>query len=102
MHDAAASAGWTPPRDAQMRRLRMEGATWAEIGLSLGVTAEMARERGRRIGAPRRPATAAQPPREEDQARPPLPPGHPRAWRLLTEGTLLAGSPWPGWQEGVA
>ena len=100
MPDAAASAVWTPPRDAQMRRLRLEGASWAEIGLSLGVTAEMARERGRRIGAPRRPATAA-PPRE-DQSRPPLPPGHPRAWRLLTEGTQLAGSPWPGWEGGFA
>ena len=100
MHDAPALAGWTPPRDAQMRRLRLQGATWAEIGASLGITVEMARERGRRIGAPRPPATAA-PPRE-DPARPPLPPGHPRAWRLLTEGTLLAGSPWPGWQEGYA
>ena len=86
---------WTEARDAQLRRLRLEGATWAEIGASLAITADTARERGRRIGAPG-PAAAAAPPRE-DPARPPLPPGHPRTWVLLTEGTLLAGTAWPGW-----
>ncbi len=100
MSHAIAFAGWTPPRDAQMRRLRLDGASWAEVGASLGVTADMARERGRRIGAPRRPATATA--AREERSRPPLPPGHPRAWHLLTAGTILAGTAWPGWEEARA
>jgi hypothetical protein len=88
---------WTGPRDARLRRLRLEGATWAEIAAELGVTPAVARERARRIGAPRgAPAAAAR--ATEDPHRPPLPPGHPRAWAVLTEGTTLAGTAWPGWQ----
>jgi len=26
-----------------------------------------------------------------------LPPGHPRSWGLLIEGTVLDGTAWPGW-----
>jgi hypothetical protein len=29
--------------------------------------------------------------------RPPLPPGDAVSWAVLTEGTLLDGSDWPGW-----
>ena len=92
---APSAVAWTAPRDAQLRRLRLEGATWAEIGALLAITADMARERGRRIGAPR-PPTSTGGPRPEDPARAPLPPGHPRSWALLTDGTLLAGLGWPG------
>jgi hypothetical protein len=92
---------WTPSRDARLRRLRQDGASWAAIGAALGVSACAARERGRRIGAPRPPAAARTAARtaapEDDPARPPLPPGHPRSWGLLTQGTLLAGTGWPGW-----
>lgn len=87
---------WSQSRDTSLRRLRRQGASWAAIGAALGVSAEQARERGRRIGAPR--STAAAPaPLPEDRSRPPLPPGHPRAWALLTGGTLLDGTVWPGW-----
>jgi len=86
---------WGAPRDAQLRRLRLDGASWAEIARTLNVTPDTARERGRRLGAVR-PPRGATPPRE-DPHRAPLPPGHPRAWGLLTEGTLLAGVAWPGW-----
>lgn len=92
-HDRPA---WTPPLDAQLRRLRLDGASWAEIGLALSVSPDIARERGRRLGA-RRPADAGGAPPAEDMRRPPLPAGHPRSWRLLTEGTALAGTSWPGW-----
>ncbi len=34
-----------------------------------------------------------------ETVRPPLAPGHPIAWGVLTEGTLLAGSDWPGWRS---
>ena len=86
---------WTEARDGCLRRLRAEGRGWPDIAAELGVTPEMARERGRRIGV-RFPAA---PPRAsvEDPARRPLPAGHPRAWGLLTEGTVLAGTAWPGW-----
>jgi hypothetical protein len=86
---------WTEPRDATLRRLRLDGVTWAEIAAALGVTPDVARERGRRIGA-RRGAPDTAPPRE-DPDRPPLPPGHPRSWGLLIEGTVLDGTAWPGW-----
>jgi hypothetical protein len=86
---------WTQARDACVRRLRLEGATWAEIGAALGVTPAVARERGRRIGARRTPPGMQAPLDEPDRGA--LPPGHPRSWGLLTAGTLLAGTPWPGW-----
>ena len=88
---------WTEARDGRLRRLRAEGWNWQEIGAELGVTPDVARERGRRIGA-RFPGHVP-PARVEDPARSPLPAGHPRAWRLLTEGTVLAGTDWPGWAE---
>ena len=88
---------WSEGRDAWLRRLRLEGRGWAEIGAELGVTPDMARERGRRIGtcapAPQARAMA------EDPHRPPLPAGHPRAWGLLTAGTVLDGTGWPGWER---
>jgi hypothetical protein len=95
MPASAFGKGWTDALDARLRRMRLEGASWADIAMSLMVTREMARERGRRIGAPRPQRVTGTP--REDLARPPLPPGHPRAWGLLTEGTVLAGTPWPGW-----
>lgn len=86
---------WTEASDARLRRLRAEGRGWPEIGAALGVTPDMARERGRRIGA-RFPARVPRAP-AEDPYRSPLPAGHPRSWGLLTAGTLLAESAWPGW-----
>ena len=83
---------WTPPRDALLRRLRIEGATWAEIALVLHVSRDVAIERGRRIGAPRRSPVA--PATSEDLARPPLPPGDARSWSILTAGTTLEGCPY--------
>lgn len=95
MTQSAPNGRWSEARDAQLRRLRCDGASWAAIGAALGVSPGMARERGRRIGAPRqRNIPVVQ---HDDPGRPPLPPGHPRAWGLLVEGTLLAGLAWPGW-----
>ncbi len=85
---------WSAARDAWLRRLRAEGRAWAEIAGELGVTPDMARERGRRIGAPAPPQPARV--HHEDPSRPPLPAGHPRSWNLLVEDTVLAGTGWPG------
>jgi hypothetical protein len=87
---------WTAARDAVLRRLRAEGCGWPEIGRELQVSPDVARERGRRIGA-RFPTHLPRPP-AEDRARPARPPGHPATWGLLVEGTTLAGCPWPGWR----
>ena len=85
---------WTPAQDAQIRRLRAEGATWDSIATALSVSRFTIIERGRRIGA-RRPPPAFMSRPTEDPDRPPLPAGHPRTWRSLTDGTVLDGSPYP-------
>ncbi|MBN9510728.1 MAG: AsnC family protein [Alphaproteobacteria bacterium] len=92
---ATRAVRWTAPLDAFLRRLRAEGASWAEIAGALAVSPDVARERGRRIGAVRPPPQARAP--REEMARGPLPPGHPRSWGLLVAGTLLDGTKWPGW-----
>jgi hypothetical protein len=33
----------------------------------------------------------------EQSVREALPTGHPLAWAILVHGTLLEGTPWPGW-----
>lgn len=84
---------WTPARDAQLRRLRAEGATWDAIASELGLSRYTTIERGRRLGARRPPPEHVPPP--DDPSRPPLPPGHPRCWGPLTEGTVLQGTSYP-------
>lgn len=84
---------WTEARDAQLRRFRAEGATWDVIAAALGVSRYTAIERGRRIGARKPPPEHK--PVPEDPGRDSLPPGDPRTWGSLTEGTILAGSPYP-------
>jgi hypothetical protein len=86
------AADWTPGRDAQLRRMRLEGATWTGIALALRVSRDVAIERGRRIGAPRGAGEGQQP--KEDLAWAPLPPGDPRSWSILTAGTWLEGQPY--------
>jgi hypothetical protein len=85
---------WTAEADADLRVRRLAGESWAAIAVGLGTTPDRARERGRKIGARRIP-----PPLAYDAARPatrpPLPPGHPISWRLLTDGTCLAGTEYP-------
>ncbi|MGH7044663.1 MAG: AsnC family protein [Acetobacteraceae bacterium] len=84
---------WTDAQDAQLRRLRAEGANWDGIAAILGVTRWTAIERGRRIGARIPPADFVPPP--EDPGREPLPPGHPRSWDAINRGTVLEGVPYP-------
>jgi len=84
---------WSEATDAKLRRLRAEGATWDAIATELSISRYTAIERGRRIGAPRPPPEHK--PAPEDPGRAPLCPGHPRTWGALTEGTVLAGTPYP-------
>jgi hypothetical protein len=84
---------WTAAQDTQIRRLRAEGASWDTVAAILGLARWTVIDRGRRIGALRPPRQSVLP--QEDPARDPLPPGHPRSWSVLTAGTLLEGTPYP-------
>jgi hypothetical protein len=84
---------WTAAQDAQIRRLRAEGATWDGISQVIGRSAAAVRERGRRIGAIRPPPDFV--PLPEDPQREPLPAGHERSWGAITRGTVLDGCPYP-------
>ena len=83
----------TDAQDAQIRRLRMEGASWDLVATVLGLSRWATIERGRRIGARLPPREHIPPP--EDPARDALPAGHPRTWDVLTVGTLLENTPYP-------
>jgi hypothetical protein len=84
---------WTGAQDAQIRRLRVEGASWDVIAAILGLTRWTVIERGRRIGAQRPPREFVPPP--DDPARDPLPAGHPRSWGAINDGTVLQDEPYP-------
>jgi hypothetical protein len=84
---------WTDAQDTQIRRLRMEGASWDMIAAILGLARWTTIERGRHIGAQPPPREFVPPP--EDPARDPLPAGHPRTWSVLTVGTVLENTPYP-------
>jgi hypothetical protein len=84
---------WTEAQDSQIKRLRTEGASWDTIAAVLGMARWTVIDRGRRIGALRRPREHIEPP--EDPSRDPLPAGHPKSWGVLTVGTLLEGTPYP-------
>ncbi len=84
---------WTAARDAQIRRLRAEGATWDAIAEALLLSRFTVIERGRRIGA-RKPAALPKT-APEDPCREALPAGHPRTWGALIAGTVLEGEAYP-------
>ena len=84
---------WTGAQDTQIKRLRVEGASWDSISAILGLTRWTVIERGRRIGAQRSPNQLV--PLPEDPAREPLPAGHPRSWGVINAGTVLADEPYP-------
>ncbi|MGE0222685.1 MAG: AsnC family protein [Acetobacteraceae bacterium] len=84
---------WTEAQDAQIKRLRAEGASWDTIAAAMGVTRWTVIERGRRIGARLPPADFVPDPPDPD--RPPLRPGDAASWGAITEGTVLAGLPYP-------
>ena len=83
---------WTEAQDNTIKRLRTEGATWDSIAEMLRLTRWTVIERGRRIGA--RPPPLDFPPPPDDPNREPLPPGHPRSWGPLVQGTCLENVPY--------
>jgi hypothetical protein len=87
---------WTDKADSVICSMRGAGATWAMIGVSLGLSRNTVIERGRRL-------QAAPPPRavvavvadfdtvSEDLNRAPLRAGHPLTWGLLTDEPFPEG-----------
>ena len=86
---------WTDHRDTILRTLREQGRSWDVIAAVFRISRWAAIERARKIGAhiPLPPRTPREPTAPGN--REPLPAGHPLAWQVLTEGTLLAGTAYP-------
>ncbi len=78
---------WTAAADAVIRNMRAGGATWAQIGRTLGLSRNTVIERGRRLCA-QAPVKVVAPVGGEvvsdDPNRGPLRAGHPLTWGLLT------------------
>jgi len=78
---------WTEQADGTIRGMRGGGATWAEIGRTLGLSRNTVIERGRRLRAEAPPRMAPPPSAEvavDDPNRGALPAGHKLTWGLLT------------------
>jgi hypothetical protein len=79
---------WTEAADFTICQMRGGGATWAEIGRSLGLSRNTVIERGRRLRAEAPVKVAAPVVKDvvsDDPNRGPLPAGHPLTWGLLTD-----------------
>ncbi len=79
---------WTEAADFTICRMRGVGATWAEIGRTLGLSRNTVIERGRRLRAFAPVKVAAPVSREvvsEDPNRGALRAGHPLTWGLLSD-----------------
>jgi hypothetical protein len=78
---------WTEIADFTICRMRGGGATWAEIGRTLGLSRNTVIERGRRLRA-EAPVKVVEPVVKEvisdDPNRGALRAGHPLTWGLLT------------------
>jgi hypothetical protein len=88
---------WTDVQDTQIKRLRSQGSTWDTIAEAMGVTRWTVIERGRRIGARLPPPDFV--PDPEDPQRAPLPPGDPRTWNVIVQGSCLEGIAYPNRKE---
>ncbi len=82
---------WTEGQDAQIRRLRTEGASWDIIAMALGLARWVVVDRARVIGAERPPANAVA--FLDESSRDPLPAGHIDSWAAINHGTSLQGIP---------
>ena len=83
---------WTKAADFTIFQMRGGGATWAEIGRTLGLSRNTVIERGRRLRAEAPVRVAAAMTKEvvsDDPNRGALRAGHPITWGLLT------GAPYP-------
>ncbi len=78
---------WTEGQDAQIRRLRTEGASWDVIATVLGLARCTVIERARGLGVEEPPPHAAA--RLDESDRLPLPAGSQQSWAAINRGTVL-------------
>jgi hypothetical protein len=90
---------WTDGMDAQIARLRTEGASWDVVAGVLNLARSTVIERGREIGAERPPNAARVPSIDPDRA--PLTAGHPDSWNAINIGGVLSGVSYPGFVSGI-
>lgn len=86
---------WTEQADTTIRGMRGGGATWAEIGRTLGLSRNTVIERGRRLRAEAPVRMSEADPTEialDDPNRGALRAGHPLTWGLLTSDPYPEGS----------
>jgi hypothetical protein len=86
---------WTPEIDREIVSLRLNGTSWKGIGEKIGISRESVERRFKRLQVP--PPVVETKPQVDPLMHPgrePLPPGHPRSWGILNEGTILAGEPY--------
>jgi hypothetical protein len=79
---------WSGGQDAQIRRLRTEGASCDVIALLLGISLTAVAERARTLRVDHHPEVDV-----DDAERPPLPAGHRLTWGAINRGTLLQDQP---------
>jgi hypothetical protein len=79
---------WTGGQDAQIRRLRTEGASCDVIALLLGVTRAAVAERACDLGVDQKPVIDL-----AQSDRPALPAGHQETWDPINRGTALQDVP---------
>ncbi len=82
---------WTPHEDRRIAAARMLCRSWDAIGADLAASRSAVIERARLLAIPPMPRRGGVAP--DEAGREPLPAGHPRAWAVLTAGTLLAAHP---------
>jgi hypothetical protein len=80
---------WSEGQDAQIRRMRTEGASWDAISQALGLARWTVIERARALGVHRPPPNARS--EQIDADRLPLPAGHSDSWGAINLGTCLQG-----------
>ncbi len=79
---------WTLAADATIYEMRATGASWAAIGVVLGLSRNTVIERGRRLRAAAPVRVAAAPAERsllDDPNRGALPAGHPLTWGLICD-----------------
>ena len=88
---------WSNEADGAILRLRAAGIPWHKLAAELRVGRNSVIERARRLGLPavkidRPPSLQCKAVRDD---RLPLGAGHPISWSVITDGTVLQGSPYP-------
>ena len=85
---------WTREHDTHIATSRAARRPWDGIAADLLASRSAVIDRARALHVPPLPPLPRAPP-EEPANREPLAPGHPTAWAVLTEASLLAATPYP-------